>query len=70
MLKLLDTVALLKAHPELGLARGQVGAIVEVHDEGQAYEVEFAGPEGETYALAAFKPSELLRLIQEGVAAS
>lgn len=67
---LFDTVALLNAHPEFGLVRGQVGAVVDVYGDGEAYEVEFSDPKGETYALAAFPPSELLLLVHESHAAA
>jgi hypothetical protein len=70
MLKLFDTVALLSPHPELGLVRGQVGAVVDVYRDGEAFEVEFANDKGETYALASFKASELLPLVHEGHAAA
>jgi hypothetical protein len=66
MLKLFDTVALLKAHPEFGLVRGQVGSVVEIHRGGEAYEVEFSDQQGETSALAAFKAADLLRLVHAG----
>jgi hypothetical protein len=65
MLQLFDSVALLQPRPDLGLDRGQVGAIVEVYAGGEAFEVEFADNLGRTYALAAFQPSELLRLVHE-----
>ena len=49
---LFDTIALSKDIPEENLVRGQVGTIVEIHRGGEAYEVEFADPEGRMYALA------------------
>lgn len=70
MLKLFDPVALLQPHPELGLVEGQVGAVVDIHNDGEAYEVEFADDQGRTYALAAFRPNELLRLVHQGEAAA
>ena len=70
MLKLFDTVALLDAHPDLGLVRGQVGAVVDVYGGGEAYEVEFCGDQGETFALASFKPWDLLPLVHESHAAA
>jgi hypothetical protein len=65
MLQLFEPVALLNPRPELGLSRGQVGAVVEVYDDGAAFEVEFSNDRGETYALGAFKVAELLRLVHE-----
>jgi hypothetical protein len=70
MLTLFDAVALLNAHVELDLVRGQVGSVVDVDGDGEAYEVEFSDPKGETYALAAFPPPELLLLVRESHAAA
>jgi hypothetical protein len=63
MLKLLDVVALLVRRPDLGLAAGQVGTVVHCYDD--AVEVEFAGDDGVTYAMAAFRASDLLKLRYE-----
>ena len=68
MLQLLDVVALLVDHPELSLSSGQVGTIVECYDG--EYEVEFVNTKGRTYALAAFKASELLKLRHDAEAAA
>ncbi len=46
-MKLLGTVALTEDLPERGLARGQVGTIVERLAKG-IFEVEFKGAEGRT----------------------
>jgi len=51
MHKLLDTVALTHALPELGLRAGNVGAVVDVL-AADAYEVEFVAASGRTQALA------------------
>jgi hypothetical protein len=37
----LDCVALIRDLPTEGLAKGQTGAIVLVHNQGEAFEVEF-----------------------------
>lgn len=58
--QLLDVVALLADLPQHGLARGQVGTIVEVFDE--AYEVEFCDNDGKTHAELALEPEQLLVL--------
>ncbi|MGO9741797.1 MAG: DUF4926 domain-containing protein [Roseiarcus sp.] len=58
---MLATVALLSDLPDKGLARGQVGTIVEMLDEGMAL-VEFSDDEGRAYALAACARGALLTL--------
>ncbi|MBU2857837.1 MULTISPECIES: DUF4926 domain-containing protein [Acidithiobacillus] len=60
-MKLLDVVALVKAHPKKGLHRGQVGTIVEVLSPG-VFLVEFANLSGEAYAFLTLPEGELLRL--------
>ena len=50
MLKELDTVVLSVDLPEHGLSRGDLGAVVLVH-EGKGYEVEFMTLDGETLAV-------------------
>lgn len=66
--KLLDTVALLRDLPEHGLARGQVGTIVDETD-GKAVLVEFADGDGRTIALPSVARSDLLALSYDLVAA-
>jgi hypothetical protein len=61
---ILDVVALLTDLPAEGLARGQVGTVVESLDQG-AVLVEFSDGEGRTYAVAPCKESELLVLHYE-----
>ncbi|MHB8249045.1 MAG: DUF4926 domain-containing protein [Acidithiobacillus sp.] len=60
-MKVLDVVALVRAHPESSLRRGQVGTVVEALSPGQ-YLVEFANLNGEAYAFLALSEHELLRL--------
>jgi hypothetical protein len=60
----LDVVALLIERPEEGLARGQVGTIVETLDAGTVL-VEFSDDEGRAYAVAPCPRSELLVLHYE-----
>ncbi len=57
----LDVVALLADHPAEGLARGQVGTIVELLDESTAL-VEFADNQGRAYAITPCSRAELLPL--------
>jgi hypothetical protein len=67
-LTVLDVVALLADRPAEGLARGQVGTVVEVLD-GNAVLVEFSDDAGRAYALAPCPPSSLLVLHYEPEAA-
>lgn len=57
----LDVVALLSDLPAQGLARGQVGTVVEALDE-QTVLVEFSDNQGRGYALAPCVRSDLLVL--------
>lgn len=58
---LLDVVALLADLPGHGLARGQVGTVVEQLDD-RTLLVEFSDDEGHAYALAPCRQDELLVL--------
>lgn len=57
----LDVVALLADLPAQGLARGQVGTVVERLDNQNSL-VEFSDDEGKAYAIAPCPDSELLVL--------
>jgi hypothetical protein len=59
--ELLAEVALLRDLPESGLARGQVGTVVEILSP-DAVEVEFCDNQGRTYATAAIASDDLVRL--------
>lgn len=59
MIAELDTVVLVRDAPEHGLARGDVGAVVTVLDDGAAYMVEFVTLGGATAGLAALPASAL-----------
>jgi uncharacterized protein DUF4926 len=50
-LKELEPVALRQDLPEYGLVVGDVGTVVFVHRDGQAYEVEFTDADGRTLAV-------------------
>ncbi len=41
MIQELDTVILVKGRSDQGLVKGDMGAVVMVHDGGKAFEVEF-----------------------------
>lgn len=67
-INLLDVVALVEDvrfesadAEDVRLARGQVGAVVEVLDP-NTYEVEFCDDEGRTYALLPLRAQQLMRL--------
>lgn len=64
-IQLLDTVALVKDVPELGLAVGEVGAVVEILSE-DAFEVEFCGDSGVTYGLHTLRANQLIALHTQG----
>ncbi len=59
MIKELDQVVLTAAIPEEGLVPGDVGTVVHVHANGEAYEVEFMTLEGETVAVATVEASQV-----------
>ncbi len=61
-MKLLDVVALNVDLPEYNLRRGQVGTIVELLANGNAYEVEFSDRDGRTYESIGLRPDQLLAL--------
>lgn len=58
MYKLLDTVALTHDIPAARLRKGDLGAIVEIHDPG-AMEVEFVAASGRTEALLTLGPGDV-----------
>jgi hypothetical protein len=64
----LDVVALLADVPAEGLARGQVGTVVEQLD-GKVLLVEFSDDQGRAYAVAPCSRSELLVLRYVPIAA-
>ncbi|NJN74616.1 MAG: DUF4926 domain-containing protein [Limnothrix sp. RL_2_0] len=48
-IKLFDVVALVIDLPDIGLCKGQVGTVVEMLDDGHAFEVEFSDANGRVY---------------------
>lgn len=64
-IELLDTVALVCGIPELGLAAGEVGAVVELLSD-DAFEVEFVDNDGRTYGLHALRANQLVALHVKG----
>jgi hypothetical protein len=60
MIQELDTVVLNRDMPEQRLRKGDLGAVVYVHPEGAAYEVEFVTLGGTTLAVVTL-PAEAVR---------
>jgi hypothetical protein len=54
----LDVVVLTEPVAEHSLEKGDVGTIVEIFRDGEAYEVEFVTLKGETAALVTLKASQ------------
>ena len=65
MIQELDTVVLARDIPELKLCKGDVGAVVLVHQEGKAFEVEFVTLDGATLAVVTL-PADAVRLATKG----
>lgn len=62
MFELLDIVRVKKEYPELSLTPNNIGTIVDVHNDGEAYTVEFIDENGDTIEkalYAEFAESEL-----------
>jgi hypothetical protein len=60
MIKELDTVVLTRDLPQQKLRKGDLGAVVLVHEDGAAYEVEFATLGGDTLAVLTL-PADAVR---------
>jgi len=58
MFKDLDTVVLMRDVPNVGLRRGDLGAIVEIYGP-NAFEVEFVAASGRTQALVTLAADDL-----------
>ncbi|MDE0087823.1 MAG: DUF4926 domain-containing protein [Candidatus Poribacteria bacterium] len=65
MIELFDVVALTHDLPEHNLWRGQVGTVVEILANGDAFEVEFSDRDGRTYESLGFRASQLMVLHYE-----
>jgi Domain of unknown function (DUF4926) len=62
MFNLLDTVVLTHDIPDVGLRRGDLGAIVEVHGP-TAFEVEFVAASGRTQALVTLSGDDIRHVV-------
>ena len=54
-----DRVVLAAAVPEEGLVTGDVGTVIHVYRDGQAFEVEFTTLEGKTAAVVTLKADQV-----------
>lgn len=59
MFKVLDTIVLKRDVAEAGLRAGDLGAIVEVLDDADCFEVEFVAASGRTQALVTLSPDDI-----------
>lgn len=64
-IEMLDIVALTQDIPEYNLRRGEVGTVVEILSNGDAFEVEFSDGNGLTYECRSFLASQLMVLHHE-----
>ncbi|MGB2924897.1 MAG: DUF4926 domain-containing protein [Limnothrix sp.] len=60
--KLLDVVALTVDLPEFNLLKGQVGTVVEMLADGNAFEVEFNDRQGRTFESIGLLPEQMMLL--------
>ena len=68
-IKLLDVVALTQDVPEHNLKRGDIGTVVEILSNGEAYEVEFSNAYGQMSKCLSFLASQLRVLPHEQIKA-
>jgi len=61
-IKLLDVVALTIDLPEYNLWRGQVGTVVDILADGNAFEVEFCDRAGRTFESLGLRPDQIMLL--------
>jgi hypothetical protein len=54
-----ERIVLLQAIPKEGLEEGDVGSIVHIYKDGQAYEVEFIALDGHTRAVATVEAEDI-----------
>ena len=69
-IKLLDVVAPTQDVPEHNLKRGEVGTVVEILSNGEAFEVEFSDDNGQMYKCLSFLVSQLTVLHHEPISES
>ena len=66
-IELLDVVALTEDLPEHNLKRGEVGTVVEILSDGEAFEVEFSDDNGQMYKSLSFFASQLRAIPDETI---
>ncbi|RLT35759.1 MAG: DUF4926 domain-containing protein [Chloroflexi bacterium] len=64
-IQLFDVVALTEDVLGTGLSRGQVGTVVDILGNGDAFEVEFCDKDGRMYDSLGLRPEQLIVLIYE-----
>ena len=64
MIKELDTIVLSRDIPEHRLKHGDIGAVVHVYRESEAFEVEFITGQGDTVAVVTLETRDI-RLMQD-----
>ena len=64
-IELLDIVALTHDIPECNLRRGEVGTVVHIFPDDEAFEVEFSDRNGQMYQCLSFLASQLMVLHHE-----
>ncbi|EKU96247.1 hypothetical protein Lepto7375DRAFT_0232 [Leptolyngbya sp. PCC 7375] len=67
-INLLDVVALTTDLPAYKLYRGQVGTVVEILADGDAFEVEFSDQNGRTYESVGLRDTQIMVLHFEPIA--
>ena len=68
-IKLLDVVALTQDVPEHNLKRGEVGTVVEILSNGEAFEIEFSDANGQMSKCLSFLTSQLRMIPHERIKA-
>ena len=59
MIHKLEPAILVKDYPDQGLVKGNMGAVVMVHDGGKAFEVEFVTLAGDTLGVLTLTADEI-----------
>ena len=63
-----DCVVLTQDLPDEGLQTGDIGTVVDIHQEGAGYEVEFMTLAGETVAIATLLPPQVRPIAKRDIA--
>ena len=68
MIKELDCIVLTTDLPAYGLAAGDIGTVVMVHEAAQGFEVEFVSLDGETLAVASLSAAQIRPIARHEIA--